>query len=183
MGAPAISIFLCDHISFKSIWCRLNLWGRESQRERRVAESERKKETERKRQTQNKTQQKRLQLFGNLDLKRQGYTARSKYSWSLGNYGTGPEVGETELSQEQHCRSLLLGLLGQGNLNLLSRWTGSHTGVPVFASLLPWFSKCGPQNPGGSPWHKNYFYNNNNNNNNNTLQAVAPMQQKQGWVK
>lgn len=161
----------------------LYLWGRESQGERRVAESERKKKQKERGKHKTKQNKRDCSYLGILTSKDRDTQQGQKYPWSLGNYGTGPEAGETELSQEQHRRNLLLGLLGQCNLNLLSRWTGAHTGVPVFASLLPWFSKCGPQNPAGSPWHKNYFYNNNNNNNNNTLQAIAPMQQKQGWVK
>lgn len=36
----------------------------------------------RKRQTENKMKQNRLQLFWNLDLKGQGYTAGSKYPWT-----------------------------------------------------------------------------------------------------
>lgn len=52
---------------------------------------------------------------------------------------------------EVHSR----GLLDHCNLNFLMMSTGLlhsfHIKVSVSASLLQWFSQCGPHNPGGGP--------------------------------
>lgn len=112
-----------------SIWCRPTFVRQRASGRKVNGREWEKKEIERKRQTENKTKQAATILES--WPQRTGIHSRVKISldliWRgrcLGNYGTGTEAGETELSQEEHCRILLLGLLGHCNLNLLSRWTG-----------------------------------------------------------
>lgn len=100
-GCSSYFHFLCDHISFKSIWCRPTSVRR--QVSGRKGEWQRVRgRRNRKRQTENKTD---WSCSGTLTSKDRDTKSRVKMSLdlilrgrrSLGNYGTNTEVGEEPL--------------------------------------------------------------------------------------